>query len=376
MVSAGGMYDAGLSLVTLRSPQAPILKLQGCSLPATYSTDRREVTLILPPASDLPLAGGTWRFIVVFDPEFKMPWDDIEFAPRLLRPVVGTWLELDRQAEAKLSGTDTTSVSSRKAAPAPSFTATRTPATSATAMYVYDPAHWVVVLPARRFAELIKGADTRLPAKAAKLQVSLYTPPGQTPVKLASPTIAVNPKPQVHLDGPQFSTEPWVILTVLEIWKQLCQLQGPRGLHLCANPAFVRFLEQLAERDEAFREYLDSLYYRAPNGQLYKLTDLSEELAQNLPTVSIGGRPPLIFLLVLPRHIMRWMRRAALAQELTQILKGLRPMQDGGIVITAYVRNNMGGRDDDSARVSYKVLFDFVPRTQPQPLAIQGSIAP
>jgi len=193
---------------------------------------------------------------------------------------------------------------------------------------------------------------------------------------LASPTIAVNTKPKVHLDGPQFSTEPWVILTVLEIWKQLCQIQGPRGLQLCANPAFVRFLEQLAERDEAFREYLDSLYYQAPNGRLYKLTDLSEEVAQNPPTVSIGGRPSLIFLLVLPRHIMRWMRRAILAQEMAEILQSLRPSQDGGLVITGHVANAGGQADDDSAHVGYKVLFDFIPRPQPQPLSTQGSIAP
>ncbi len=378
-ISAGGRYDVAGSSVAVAIEPAGFLRVKDS--PLAYTNGPTSVTFTLPDCYSLPLEGKTWRVLVLYDPEYQTLRDDLDFGPPLFRPVTTTLLDLDRpqRAAALPLASDT---------PGPLLCATPAarpkPATGHTLSYrhLYNLANWSLILPATTFADWFrpKGALATTPtrtkparsgSKAAPvepkpltLNVQLYTPPGHTKPALAMPGLAVKPlpKPTFVRPDPEFSTEPVVMVSLLELYRILCQVPLPNDLQWCANPPCVQFLERLAGDAEAFRKHLDSLYLRTPDGQLWKLTDLDEEH----PTLSIGDTgddgPAFIWL---PRRIRHWIRRAAIVGAAATAVRNNRPTQRHRVSVSGHVQNSAGQFDNSQHSREYSVVFDLLPKQQP-----------
>ena len=194
------------------------------------------------------------------------------------------------------------------------------------------------------------------------LNVQLYTPPGVTKPALAMPGLKVAKLSQLKLAQPshEFTTEPVVLTSVLELYRILCQVPLPNDLDWCANPPAVQFVETLAGDAEAFRAHLDSLYVRARDGTLYKLTDLDEEH----PTLSIGDGGDRRFIW-LPRRVRHWLRRAAVVGGAVTLVRNNRPTQRWKLYVQGHVQNDAGVFDNSNHSRDYSVVFDLLPKQQP-----------
>jgi len=340
--------------------------------PATYSRvnttalastpSPNSVRLTLPDCYTLPLEGQTWRFLAYFDPEFQTVRDDVGVGPPMFRTAFETMFEVgQRQRAATLQTGLEPGTGLRLVADRPTFAAESK--TVFQPKQFYDPDNWLVILPAAWLMPQPKSRAT--PAKPTKLKVQLYVPPGQTAPQLdqAYLTIATTRNLKLAVERPEFTTEPVVLVSIEELWKMLCRVQLPNGLQLCANAPFIQLVERLADDAEAYRLFLDSLYLKAPDGQLYKLTDLDE----GRPTLSLQG-PHGSTPIWVPRRLRVFIRRAAALQAAARLLAESRPTQEHRLRVTGYVQNDAGQSASSVHERAYQVVLDLMPRPQPWPL--------
>jgi len=354
-VAAGGRYDTAQSHVVISGDPAPYVSVGTSGLQPTPSPT--SVRLTLPDCYSLPLEGKTWRFIAYFDPEFQTPRDDLGVGPPMFRTAFETMFDAGQLQRAAaldsglMPGTGIRLAADRAAAPLAK--------TTFQPRQFFDPGNWSVAMPA---AWLVTPPGSRTAAKPNKLKVQLCVPPGQAapPLDKAYLTVSTTKDLKLAVARPEFTTEPVVLVSIEELWKMLCKVQLPNGLQLCANPPFIQLVQRLADDAEAYRMFLDNLYLKAPNGQLYKVTDLDEDR----PTLLLqgpGGTTPIW----LPRRLRVFIRRAAALQQAAALFAESRPTQEHRIRVQGYVQNDAGQNGQSAHERAYHVVLDLVPRPQP-----------
>ena len=352
-VSAGGRYDANASEVVIDCSPAPYVKV-GPTCPAATPSPT-SVRLHLPDCYDLPLEGKTWRFLAYFDAEFQTPRDNVSIGPPLFRPCFETMFAAGQFERAAVLDTGL------EPGHGIHLVASRSD-TTFTPKQFYDPGNWSVMLPASWFA----GTATRAkPKKPNKMKVQLYVPPGQTTPVLDKTYLTVQTTRSLSLGGdrPEFSTEPVALISIEELWKMVCKIQLPNDLTLCANPPFIQLIQRLETDAEAWRLYLDNLYLKAPDGTLYKVTDLDEERPQ-LALAGPNGTTPIW----LPRRVRQWIRRAVVISKTAELLADSRPTQKQTIRVSGHVQNTAGQFENAHHERDYYVVLDLMPRPQPWPI--------
>ncbi len=363
-------------------------------------------TLKLPEYSTLPLEGKTWKFAVVFDPDYQTRTDSIRYIGPVFEPILRGWQEVDVAFSGKGPHGSTgvggkvfalDPAGEKQAAPPrkpPSSGAgsrdtnpkpkpkPKPPGPSKLTLTVpveefYRAESWYTVLPASRFEEWTRTSATTPPAGVARseaisLPVAVYTPPSAKKVSFSPDHLKVTHIGNLAIAGNhQFSTEPVVVIRIVDLWMQICKYQTPRGLSVAATPRFIQWLQTLGERLEAQREFFDSLYYRSPSGELYKLTELGDEVAVILV---LGHRArKQEHRLGSARRWLRVARHVMAAEELSAWWAKTRPRQTHTLKFRGTVTNAAGQTDQDTNTKSYQVFFDFLPSLQPWPLELPAT---
>lgn len=391
-VSAGGMYDPALSYIRISAPNSTIVQLKDLPLQNTISQDGQTAQITLPPYDNLPLHGGTWNFVLRMDPEFLTPADRLDVQVPLFKPWIGLMQDMSLAIREELwaqknagvgkgpvlASLATPSGAHGSADPA-SLQAAATATVAVPAEDFYRARYWCLALPVAQFESLTLAEPTVvMPKLAIPMPVTLYVPSGvSTPVlNPAGLQVTTTPMPAFARSGGwQFSTEPVVVVRVLDLWAQFLRCSHPfaqrQGVEWCANPRFIRLLQQVGEREEAHRQHLDGLYWLKEPGVAIKLTDLpgsliEAKLNRGPMVVSIGGAVIPVAVFLSPR-LRKWVKRVILLSTLSQLWQEMRPRQSRHLGLNGYVEmvGNPSIYKEDSDGIDYEVLFDFIPELQP-----------
>ncbi|MDO8363039.1 MAG: hypothetical protein Q7V88_09085 [Actinomycetota bacterium] len=383
-LAAGGSFQPGLSSITITALDAKIVQLRNCPLSYAINAAGDTAVLTLPPPALLPLEGKTWRFVVVLDPEYlTVAAGRSDIAVPVFRPWFDMMLDLEVAAQAQRASRPAGVGPSVDAGPAAGI---ERRGTTVSAQEFFNPSHWCLALPASQFRALTAtdGRST-MPEYAQPLPVLVYTP-----ADVAAPewndkalAVTVEPMPTWAPRTWQFSTEPWVIVTILDLWNIFywsCAhpVVAEFGMELCANPEFVQLLQRVGESSEDYRRYLDGLYWLTPvPGVAIKLTDLPETLTAGLTSggplyVNVAGVlvPLVVFL---SRRLRRFIRHVVVLDTLQTAWAAVRPRQQHTLTLAGHVSNGTLD-DDDFDQHTYTVLMDYVPALQPwslqEPIAL------
>lgn len=376
-VSAGGNFNYGYVDVGTMWPESEITGISGTTLPITLNAGGapNSARIMLPPASSLPLEGNTWQFVVKFDPQYHNPWDDlvkpeVPIMP-LVAPVFGMWGETS-QAAAEVVAAQRQDPSYRLA----SLQMAAGGAQQVQPTEFFDLANYSVVLPLSRFLALSQPTLKTLPKGARTLPVLVYTPPRASPPRLNSNLLTVKAvsTPPAGTTGLELSTEPVVIISLLDLWQQYLDmphlLLEAKGLEWCANPHFIRLLTQVGESDAAFREYLAGLAWMPrAGGPAINLVDLPEYVKRRIGEVSpeyplwmvIAGVTVAVIIVFSPR-LRRWVRRIFTIDQAQLWLDANRPAQDQAISAYGHASNAGGQQAEAPAQTPNRVFFDYVPQ--------------
>ena len=187
----------------------------------------------------------------------------------------------------------------------------------------------------------------KLAAGTLALPAQVYVPSGGTRPQFDSTglTLTYTSSPTLQYNGREFTTEPVVIVSLLDLWNQFINAAHPvlegQGLSIAANPRFIQLLQQLGENAEAHRLYLDGLYFRRRTGELVKVTDLPEYAGEfgdgRQPLyINIEGYMIPVAAFLSPR-LRKWVRRIVTVQLLKQWWAQNRPQQQRQLVLSGRV---------------------------------------
>jgi hypothetical protein len=376
-ISAGGGYGWGSAQVTTQGSKSKIVGFLNCFLSTTIDAANPNVaTILLPAAAELPLEGKTWRFMVAYDPHFQQPWDnlvldlpDVPVMP-LFVPIVGMWLDMDA-AMPELKAT----ASLRPSAVLASYSvAAASPQVVATDSF-FNLDNFSLILPLSRFQALSQPANAKLPPGTRALPVGIYRAPTAKAVTFNTGGLGVTNVPSLPagVQRAEFTTEPVVIVSLLDLWNQFLDMEHlitqATGLEWCANPRFIRFLQQVGENAEAHRAYLNGLYWLPrTGGPAIRLVDLPEAAADRLGNpngayplwVTVAGATVAVVVLLHPR-LRRWVRRAMTLSAIRDYIANHRPVQDQLITLRGEVSGTQGEMTAN-AQAQQKVFFDVVPQ--------------
>jgi hypothetical protein len=376
-ISAGGNFTAGNVRVATQWNKSKIIGFLNCYLQTTIDASTPNLaTIYLPSGSELPLQGKTWRMMVSYDPHFQQPWDalfldlpDVPVMP-LVAPIVGMWLDVDAampelKADAPV----------RPAAVQVSYAVAAGSPQVVVAEDFFSLSNFSLVLPLSRFQALSQPANPKLPAGTKTLPVSIYWAPAAKSVTFNTTGLTVTNVPSLPagLQRTEYTTEPVVIVSLLDLWNQFLNMEHlitqVTGLEWCANPRFIKLLQQVGDSAEAYREYLNGLCWLPRNGgPAIPLVDLPGEARGLIGTpgsdyplwVMVAGATVGVVVLLHPR-LRRWVRRAVTIQWIRDYIANHRPVQDQIISLTGSVSSPQL-QATAQAQAQQKVFFDVVPQ--------------
>jgi len=233
-----------------------------------------------------------------------------------------------------------------------------------------------MVMPASRFLALSQPSSKTLPADYDPLSISAYSPsrsslPQFNPNLLRVTTLS---SPPLGLRGFELSTEPIVVVSLLDLWEQFLgmehRLLDRQDLEWSANPHFIRLLKGVAESAEAHREYPSSLYWMPrAGGPAVKLTDLPEYVENRIQAVNPGyplwmivaGATVAVVIVLSPR-LRRWVRRAFTVDQVRLWIEANGPAQSQVIKAVGHLQNADGVTADSLAEIPNTVFFDTIPQ--------------
>jgi hypothetical protein len=385
-VSAGGNFNWGYVDIRTMYPESEITGVVGTTLPVTLNAggEANSARITLSSALDLPLQGKTWRFTVGYDPHYQNPWDylvapEVPIMP-LVAPVIGMWAETSQAAQ-KLVVAQLEQ---------PPYRSAVVPVAVGGGQHVeatafYDLTNYSVVLPASRFLALSRPATKTLPAGTKTLPISVYTPPSASTPQfnadlLKATSISTLPE---GVRGFELNTEPVVIISLLSLWQQFLGMEHlllqTQNLEWCANPHFIRLLEQVGGSAEAHREWLDALYWMPRGGDVaIKLVDLPDyvesriqETSPQYPLWMVVAGVTVAVVIVLSPRLRRWARRVFTVDQVRLWIEMNRPAQSQTISAAGRVRNSIGQEANSASETPSTVFFDTVPQRY-----IQGGVPP